>query len=250
MPGPVHWSDLRWMAVSPAHYRHKLLHRSEPTTAMQIGTAVHALVLHGLRNYVVWNGVRRGKEWESFRDTWAYSGSPILNQAEHETAYAIASCVLEHRLASQLLGGHQEIPLNWEAAGRACQGTPDATTGTVLADLKVVHTANPKRFQWHAQDQGWLGQMAWYRAGVWEAYGERPERAYIVAVEAHAPHCVQVYRLTDGALEIGDRIWRGLLETLLVCEKTGHWPGYCDDELPLDVGLDVALSIDGDDFQL
>jgi len=71
MPHPrdcaVHFTTLRYMSQSPAHYRARCESPFEPTPAMRFGTLVHMLCFEqpGVQ---VWQGDRRGKAWEQFRD--------------------------------------------------------------------------------------------------------------------------------------------------------------------------------------
>ena len=64
---PVRFSHLRAYGRSAMHGHHaRTQPEQEPTAAMQLGSAVHALVL-GNKPVVAYPGaVRRGKEWEAF----------------------------------------------------------------------------------------------------------------------------------------------------------------------------------------
>jgi hypothetical protein len=60
---PVHFSRLKLMQLSPAHYR-AAEDRDEETPAKRMGTLVHALVLGG--ELIVYDGERRGNAWRAF----------------------------------------------------------------------------------------------------------------------------------------------------------------------------------------
>lgn len=57
----VHYSRLKLMSLSPAHYA---AYEREQTPAMRIGTLVHALALGG--EVIVYDGERRGAAWTAF----------------------------------------------------------------------------------------------------------------------------------------------------------------------------------------
>jgi hypothetical protein len=235
------------MARSPRHYQHALEHGVTETAAMRIGSAAHALVLGGWRSFAVYDGVRRGREWESFRD--AQDGdTTILNAREDETARAVGLAVQSDPDACDLLSGEVERSIAWEVAGRLCIGTPDALTLSKgdLSDLKVTADGNPEKFIWHAARQGWLAQLAWYADGL-RSLGRTVNHLHLVAVEAKPPHVVTCYRLTERAEELGRRTWRLLFERLRVCEESDTWPGYAQVIVDLDSPEDLTLQIDGED---
>ncbi len=59
----LHFSRLRLMALSPAHYA--AYAQTEPTPAMRFGTAVHALALGG--DLIRYDGERKGNAWAAFK---------------------------------------------------------------------------------------------------------------------------------------------------------------------------------------
>lgn len=62
MTGPLHFSALKLMAMSPAHYK---AGPQRDTRAMSFGTLVHALILGG--EVVVYDGERKGAGWHAFK---------------------------------------------------------------------------------------------------------------------------------------------------------------------------------------
>lgn len=240
---PVRWSSLRNMGRSPAHYKHALIHGVPETAAMRFGAIVHKLALGGHREIVRWEGTRRGKAWDEFRDT--HVGQTIVTAEEWEQASAVAAAVCCHPLMAAGLAGFREPTVHWAVSDRACQGTMDLV-GNDLLDLKTTTNAAPGWFTWHATRMGYLAQLAWYWDGLMAAGLPKPQRALLVAVEKHAPYCVTVFELTPRALELGRRTYRLLFERLLVCEATNEWPGYSQDIVLLDPPEDVILEVEGE----
>lgn len=64
-PGELHFSQLKHMGRSPAHYRQAVLEGYAPSRAMDLGSVIHALALGG--DVIVFPGdARIGNAWKSF----------------------------------------------------------------------------------------------------------------------------------------------------------------------------------------
>jgi hypothetical protein len=257
---PVHWSDLRKMQESPAHYLWHMTTKGargprDVTPAMRLGTLANHYVLgataHGVA-FAVWEGgIRRGKAWDAFAAE--NEGREIVTLDEVAVAEAIKASVAAHPTATALLSsGAVEASIAWSIADRDCAGTPDVLGNDRLVEFKVTNCANPSRFLWHAIRMGWLGQLAWYADGADYAGLEPPRSLHIVAVESKPPHVVTVFDLTEAAVEFGRRQWRALFERVVVCERTGLWPGYCATSVPLDApdSDDLLLTIEGEEVDV
>lgn len=236
----LHWSKLRNMARSPAHYFYECSAERTATPAMLLGTAVHTRVLGpGPAHHddvVIYDGERRGNAWRDFKA--AHPGRAIVTAKEFDRDTArskqMALAVLTDPAAAPYLEGTREQELRWTVAGRQCAGRVDVR-GSALVELKTVFDANPVRFYWHALRMGYLGQLGWYADGIVAAGHPAPTHAVIIAVESKPPHPVVVYELTEAALALGRQQWRGLFERLRVCEDSGVWPGYAIGPVALDV---------------
>lgn len=241
---PVRYSRLKLMGRSPAHYAAATF---DETMAMEVGSAVHSLVLGG-QPLVAWRKVsdagnpcpRRGKDYDAFvadQDPHAL----ILTASEFDAANAIAASVQRNRLAMAALDGEHEVERSWRFGDRACAGRIDALPFDGVSELKITMTADPRRFIWHALRMGWLSQDVWYLDGC-AAGGDARRTCRIVAVEPKPPFAVTVFKLTPQAMDQARRTYRLWFEQLLVCEATNEWPPYAQNEVDLDVpDNDVAL---------
>lgn len=240
---PVRFSNLKHFAKSAAHYRHAIEHERADTAAFKLGRLVHFLVLGG--NYVVYQGERRGHSWTEFEG--AHDGVEIFTRSEADKARPIADAVLSHPAAARLLEGEHERELTWTRNGRDCAGRLDVLHPDRVVDLKTASDAHPERFQRGGLRLGYHAQLAWYLHGV---DGCIRREGYTVVVETVAPHVVTILRLTERALEMGDRLNRLWLEQLLVCEASDYWPGYVEGIVPFDVpDMDeLSLTIDGEEY--
>jgi len=240
---PVRFSLLKHIGRSPAHYRAALDGGREDTLAMRMGRLVHAMVLGG--EYLVWDGTRRGKDWDRFEAE--HLGQEIVTASEVEAAEPVAAAVAASELAAPLLDGCREQTIEWEIGGRKCQGRLDVLNAAFITDLKSTTNAEPGWFSRHATKMGYHAQLAGYADGAVAAGLAITPRCYVVAVEMKAPHVVTCLELTDRALDMGRRTYRLWWERLMVCERSDYWPGYVEGVAPFDVPEDEMLWIDGEE---
>lgn len=233
----VRFSNLKRIGQSPQHYQAGLMHGTDPTRAMKIGSAVHSRVLGG--DYVIFEGERRGKAWAEFKA--AHDGALILTMPEHESASRIAGAVMASPLAQGVLEPSElrEHEILWDFAGRACASHLDAlATGRYVVELKVTNCAEPTRFSRQALHMGYVAQCAFY------AEAAKVDAAYIIAVEDKRPWPVTVMRLTPRALSDGLKQCRLWMERLLACEAVDAWPGYCQSIVDLDTQDDGEFALE------
>jgi hypothetical protein len=222
---PVRWSSLKHMAQSPEHYKHALKTPIVPTPAMRRGSLVHALTLGVQYPFVVFDKPRRGNAWKDFKAE--HEGVDILTPDEFALGNNIAAAVKADPEAAKVLrGGEYERTLQWEIAGRQCEGRTDIC-GKFLADLKVSNSSEPRWFRKHATKMQWREQLMWYRDGLVKyGGGTEPEHISIIAVEPKPPHVVTVFDFNEADREYGQKNWRLHFERLMVCEENDFWPGY------------------------
>lgn len=232
----VRLSDLKSMALSPAHFKHRRDHRGEgKKRATSVGTVAHAMLLGGEAPVIYPGKVRNGKKWEAFRDDPEHAGRIILIQSEYDAAVGCARSVEANREAMELLEGEHEAELpKWSRAGRACGGRPDVRHPKRIVELKTSVTSDPMRFPRLGQRMGYHAQLAWYLDG-WASVGGTATEAFIVAVETTPPYVVTIFELTERALDQGRRMYSLWFEQLLNCEASDTWPPYAQSIVPFDV---------------
>ncbi len=254
---PLHWSQLRSLMECPAQYQHDLEHPIVATTAMTFATLVHE-ALFGPGPYgspAVFQGEhKRGKEWTEFKADNA--GREWVTAKQVAEAELVARAVELDPVAGPLVkGGLAEQTINWNVGNRACEGTPDMVQDECLIDLKVTTFVNPARFPGQCRRMAWHGQAAWYCNGL----GLTPDNCYrvsipwrakIIAVSPKPPYTPTVYSLTLDTIKAGTKLWRSLLEQLNVCEEADAWPGYAQQEVPLDLETELELEFEGEKITL
>jgi exodeoxyribonuclease VIII len=236
----VNWSTLKWMARSPAHYRHALTDSFRDTDAKQRGRAVHLAVFEPevFRSTVVrWDGgTRRGKEWDKF---CARNGdSEILTEGAYDAVMELAVAVGADPVAVPFLtGGKPEQSMLWTYKAPdfeqlpgyqiSCKGRVDfiATEAGALVDLKTTRDASLDGFAREVWRYRYDAQAAYYVDGHEALTGKRLPYV-LVAVEEAPPHAVAVYRLPEVVLETGREHYRALMDRLALCRAENRWPGY------------------------
>lgn len=224
----VNWSTLRYMRESPAAYMNALLYRQTDSPALMMGRVVHSMVLdRDTSSLAVWKGgIRRGKEWDAFKAE--NEGLTIITADEHEVASSIASAVLHHPIASELLsGGVTEHAVRWidHGTGIACKGRIDCYSRGCLIDLKTTRSVDGRRFGAEAARFAYPQQMAHYEAGVRLGMQADVERVILIAVEKTAPYDVGVFEIDPIARQLAAEEVAQLLRRVAECRASGEWPG-------------------------
>ncbi len=251
LSGPVRFSRLKLMGKSAAHYR---LGKGDETASMRKGSAVHSYLLGDAGKVAVYEGKRdqRTAAYQAFLAE--HPDTLILSPREAEDVQGMRRSIQKHPRAVELLSGIREERIEWTLAGRACAGTPDvvhlhADGSKTLVELKTSQSAAPDLFRWQSRKLAYHAQLAWYARGLEAALVHKPgpvTEQYIVAVESSPPYPVTIFKVTDALRAAGDRQWRVWFEQLLVCERTGNWPGYVECDVELDEE-EVELNWDEDE---
>lgn len=235
-PGPVRFSHLRAYGRSGAHGFHaRFSGADDQTYAMERGTAVHA-ILFATRKVCGYPGsVRRGKDFDAFAAE--YAEYEILTMTEYDKARRMADAVRACELAQSVLKGATEQTLLFRWMGQDCRSTPDVRGADSITELKTTATSDPERFPWHALRMHYHGQMR-FEAIAAKAAGHQVRDCYIVAVESAAPFPVTVFRISDRALDMGERLLMLWMERLRGCEQSGEWPPYVTSMAEIDLPPD------------
>jgi len=254
-----HWSTIKTMDRSPAHYLAAEAQGTPDTDARKVGRAVHLAVLEPERyggEVAVWSGkVRNGRAWEEFQA--ANAGKEILTQREAAHVSAIQRAVRGSLMARPYIaGGRAEVSMFWGYheldpatwlpgwAPIRLKGRVDYVTDEVLVDLKTTRDASPAGFGREALRYGYHVQAALYADGYEAATGTRLPFV-LVAVESAPPHVVQVYGVPDHYLEAGRDAYRAMIRRLAMCRAANQWPGYC--EVPMELELPKWSGLDDDE---
>ncbi len=246
-PKILRFSELKKMALSPAHFRAAYESPTEAATPMLVGTLTHTLILGGT-GFAVYEGERRGNAWKDFQSKHT-PDTLIATEKEFAKANRLALAVRSNPIAAPYLVGRKEVELGtWTSMGRKCGGRIDIVGDGFIADVKTTKCAQPEAFTRDALRRAYHAQLAHYRDGA-RANDIKVERSVILAVETVAPYAVTVMVLTERALLEGTKLLRLWMERVAQCEAAKEWPGYVQSAVDLDVADDagIVLDIDGEE---
>ena len=245
--GRCHFSEIKEMANSPAHYYSTCTEpRRDATGPMTIGSAVDRIVFGTPEKVVLYPGkVRNGGEWDAFRK--AHADKVICIRSEWDTAHATAELVLRDPVAGPLLrlaGNDFQRTLQWETyGGLECAAGLAGADGrggfdvinereSLIVDLKASGDAEPDGLMRHARRMLWHAQGRWYLDGA-QAVGIDCTRFKLIVAETSGI-AVTVLTLGPRVLEAAARSISHWVERLKGCEASGHWPGYQQSEVEWD----------------
>ena len=232
-------SRLKVLARSPLHYWDRFLapdrEKSEPTAAMQLGTALHTAVLEP----ELWDETiavpphsfdRRTKAGKERADAFAAEseGRLVLTPDDADTVRRMADAVRRHPAAAFLLElpGRREASYTWidPETGLACKTRPDwhSEDCRIVVDVKTTKDASRAEFMRSIANFDYHVQAAWNRGAL------SAEQFLSVAVENVRPFAVAVYPASAAMLAAGERRIDRAMEQLADCWRTGVWPGYGD----------------------
>lgn len=241
----VNWSTLKHLGKSPEHYLHNLKNPGDDTDAKQRGRVLHLAVFEPerfQRDVVVYPERRAGKEWQAF--ALKHQDKEIITSRMNDQVRAIADAARNHPMSAKYLaGGKSEHTVQWkyrsppvphlEPIEFACKARLDFISELgAIVDLKSTKDASPTGWAREVMRYEHHVQSAFYSDGFEAMTGRRLPFLFI-AVEATAPHVVQVYRVPDEVLELGRERYQQLLAHLNVCRKENRWPGFAETEMDL-----------------
>ena len=230
---PVRFSHLRAYGQSGMHGRDAQLRDKDATTAMQRGTAVHAIIFKN-RNVCGYPGSqRRGKDFDAF--VAEHPDTEILTMAEYDKARRMADAVLASKTAQPWIQGVTEETLLFRWMGLECRATPDIRGPNFITELKTSNTAHPDRFVWQARRMGYPAQMVMQRIACDENGHDKVNACMIVCVEDKEPYPVTVFQIQDNALIAAEKSLILWAERLKVCEQSGEYPPYSNAICPIDI---------------
>ena len=204
---------------------------------MILGTAVHSLTLgSGPQVVEIEADDWKTKKARETRDEALAAGNVPLLTADYHRAYAMATAVLGHPVASKLFSyqrGKPEQVLVWHDAEfgiwrrSMVDHLPHAGSDwPILADLKTTAAASPKALAKTVAQHGYHQQAAFYLDGYEALFPGTSPAFLFVFVESAPPHLVSVVGLDEDALQLGAELNRRAMEIYRDCTAVDIWPGH------------------------
>lgn len=231
-------SDLKAMRAGPPAMVPWRRAHPEESDAMKVGAAAHCALLEPERfggTYVhkpdgMSFATKEGKAWKAE----VADGRIILTHAEWEQVLAIEAAFDSKPACAEALDRACEIETSFvwqdEATGLSLKARPDfLCTDGYLYDLKVSRHAAAKAIQFRAWAEGWMHQLAHYRAGA-EACGLKIKGCRLIVIGPSEPQHLRVYtvQVKQDAIDACDLENKAALETIAQCLRDDSWPGTPD----------------------
>jgi len=229
-------SSLKQFAKSPAHYKASLIAPEKKSTAFDIGTLVHQLVLEKTKGWAIVEGNRNSKSVKEMVETAKSLGKIAIKPGEDEAILKMADSVASNYYGQYLgrdadcseLAGFVEDPETGLLLKAKFDYAPKS--GNILFDLKTAQDASPAKFKWSAKDFGYDIQAVHYMH-VAKLCGLDYEQFIFVVVEKTAPYLTASYILEDETRERAEHKYRMILEQFKACSDANDFSQGYDDEL-------------------
>lgn len=232
-------SGLKQFAKSPAHYQSYLEEPSKSSTAFNVGTLTHGLVLEGRQGWATVKGRRVGEVKQKVLEL-EEQGIIAIKPGEDRDLIKMSESVKRNQYGKYLgkdpqraeLAGFAECPQTGLLLKAKFDYAP--STGNILFDLKTAQDASPNKFKWSAKDFGYDIQAVHYM-NVANLCGMDYEEFIFVVVEKKAPYLTSCYRLSDEMRERAESKYRLLLESFKDCKESNDFSqGYTQELIELD----------------
>jgi len=220
------------VAESPMHARHSLDNRRTATKQMDVGSAVHAMLLGvGKPIRTVDAPTWQSKKAKEERDGARAAGMVPMLLGDYERFQKAVEAIGPKLAARGVdLSGDAEIKIEWTVAddGVLCRGVPDCVTGLDVIDLKVGEYVPPSAVGRKVYTEGADIQGAAYL----EALGElEPSDAgrftfRLIYIQSEPPYGITIASLGGIFLDLGEMRWKRAKTLWAACQKAGQWPDY------------------------
>ena len=226
-------------STSVLHWKHKVYKSS---SAFDLGTAVHALVLEPEADLIVRGPAdRRGNKWTEALAKADLTGQLLLTEGDYDKARLMADALLAHPAGQRMAGpetlNERSIFVTDPDVGIEIKCRPDSLDvgSGVIYDIKTCADASPDGFERAVQTYGYAIQAAFY-LHVCKMEGLRPKRFVFACVEKEAPYAVGIHTLTQEYLDWGHSQMMLALDQIKRANDTGTfatgWPTLNVIDLP------------------
>jgi hypothetical protein len=233
----VNQSSLKKILESPAHYQAAIKTKLIPTPAMEMGTALHCLVLDGAEafkaHYVkkpdgLSLATKEGKEWKASLGR----KKPLAEGGKDDPWGSVIGMGDSLRELLWFNGSdpeyikYNEVSIYWDWEGVRCKARLDRVLvdeGIVL-DLKTTDSVEPELFTKKVVSLGYDFQAAYYAKAAEVAFG-KPFKFMFAAVERKAPYSVDLFEVSDEMMAEANAKCVAALRLYKTCNDLDRWPG-------------------------
>lgn len=236
----------------PAKFRYWIEQGEETKQVWDEGSAAHMLVLGAgpKLTKVVGTGAGGPDAWQNNVDKGKViearaAGEIPLKPKQWDMVHGMAEALQKHKLAAALLSPEQgvaEQTIVWQdpATGVMCRALLDLLRhplrggGTFyVPDYKTCVSAHPDAVARSVSDWGYHIQGWWYEQAA-KAAGRGPDVQFtLIAQEKTPPYLVSVVFPDAESIRAGGMLARDALNQYAECKRTGKWPGYSEQGVPV-----------------
>ena len=231
-------SYVKHILKSPQHYLAAKERRFAASLTMQIGTALHALVLEGQevfdRDFILKpEGLslttKEGKDWKA-----AAGKKTVLSKSDQYASWDAVHGMTESLRRLEWFNPDQpeyrkynEVSIYWDADGLDCKARLDRVVveddRVLVLDLKTTDSVDPKDFQKKVTGGlNYLFQAGWYAEAAQLAF-KKPATFIFVGVERAAPYAARTFEVSPEMLEEAFRQTQYARSLLAKCLRTKQW---------------------------
>jgi hypothetical protein len=239
----INQSVLKQFRKSAAHAKYALDFPSEPTPAMDFGTALHAAVLMPKEfeaNYVIEPKIdKRTNDGKKAWAAWQLEnlGKAAMDNEDFQAILEMRDALRDHPTIGPLLAEEwsgTEMAVVWkdEQTGVWCKALLDRfipsskdDSVSIILDLKTTADASEQSFARDVLNYGYDVQAAFYLDGM-RTIAEAQRRFLFAAIEKKKPYACALYELSAETIAVGRSKYREYLHAYAACMESGVWPGY------------------------
>lgn len=231
-------SHVKYILRSPAHYLAARQRKFSPTISMQIGSALHCLVLEGeeqfnqdfiLKPEGLSLTTKEGKEWKT-----RAGRKTVLSKTDQYASWDAVQGMATSLSLFDWFNPEQkdyrkfnEVSLYWSQDNVECKCRLDRLilneNSAIVLDLKTTDSIEPSEFLRKViGSMNYLFQAAWYVEGT-EAVFKVPTSFVFIGIERNPPYAAGVFEISSEMLAEGLRQTRKARQVLARCLKTNQW---------------------------
>ncbi|TWT57218.1 hypothetical protein KOR42_05760 [Thalassoglobus neptunius] len=232
--------------------------RRPPTSAMEFGTLCHCLLLEGETfddRYAIYDGVKKGKKYEAFRDE--HPGKTLVKTKDAKNATTLAMETVKKPFVNKLLSECiPEVTLLAVEGGVQCKTRIDAVSTVdgkgVLLDAKFTNDVSSRKFGMSSCGFGYHIDMGCRKKWFERATGKKIEEVYLIAAQTTGVPDVVCYRMDETLLDHGFDLACELIEQIKEDIAKDLFPGVDGGNESLDIewpvwGMPDDIALDWED---
>lgn len=228
-------SDVKTVLTSSLfHWKNK---RFKSSVAMDLGTAVHSMVLEPELDAVVRGPeTRRGKAWSEMKAECDAQEKTLLTEADYDLCDDMSTAVMADPTCAKMLSAKDGIReasifVDCPETGVKMRCRPDiyVPSTMVMGDLKTTRDASPREFTRQVYSLRYDVQAAFY-SYVAELAGWEVRYFAFAAVENTPPHAACLHALSMEAMDLGRKHMFKALHQIAEAEAKNefrtNWPSF------------------------